>query len=158
MKISRLTTVFLLMILVETGNNPLAAQPAAGITLTKSNLKATLENLGFETKDLGADSYQITLTQGATVPISVSLSQDGSRIWLITFFGEKVLSNYTSDKLIKFLQSNRNMGVSFFALNGNKLQMLHPIENRNITPVILRKEIESQTRNVSSTILLWNDQ
>jgi len=113
--------------------------------------------MGFETKDLGSDSYQITIYQGTIVPISVSLSSDESRIWLNTFFGERILANFTSDKLIKLLQSNWSTGVSFFVLNGNKLEMIRPIENRNVTPVLLRKEIESQARSVSNTTSLWND-
>jgi hypothetical protein len=157
MKVKTLPAALALFVLITVGPKNLAGQSSSGTAITKSNLKSTLENMGFETKDLGADTYQITINQGSVVPMSVSLSTDESRIWLITFFGDRVLANLASDKLVKLLQSNFNTGVSFFALNGNKLEMLHPIENRNITPVLLRKEIESQARSVGNTTALWND-
>ncbi len=157
MKIKTLPAAIALIMLITIGPKNLAGQSTSGITITKFNLKSTLENMGFETKDLGADSYQITLNQGTIVPMSVSLSKDESRIWLITFFGDRVLANLSSEKLIKLLQSNWSTGVSFFVLNGNKLEMLHPVENRNVTPVLLRKEIESQARSVANTESLWAD-
>lgn len=155
MKIKTLLTVVVSIVLVVIAPEGLAAQSSAGTTLTKLNLKATLENMGFEAKDLGADTYEITLNQGTIVPISVSLSTDATRIWLVTLVGKKELSSYSSEKLIKLLQSNWNTGVSFFVLNQNKLQMIRPVENRNVTPVLLRKEIEGQARSVSTTESLW---
>jgi hypothetical protein len=157
MKVKTLPAALVLIILIMVSQKNVAGQSSSGTTITKFNLKPTLENMGFETKDLGADSYQITVNQGTIVPMSVSLSKDESRIWLITFFGDKVLANLSSDKLIKLLQSNWSTGVSFFVLNGNKLEMLHPVENRNVTPVLLRKEIESQARSVANTESLWAD-
>jgi hypothetical protein len=157
MRIRTLAAAFILIILIAAAPNRLAAQSSSGTALTKLNLKTTLENMGFETKDLGANTYQITLNQGTIIPMSVSLSTDESGIWLITFFADKVLANYSADKLIKLLQSNWSTGVSFFVLNGNKLEMLHPIENRNITTILLRKEIESHARTVTSTEPLWNE-
>ena len=122
MKIKTLSAVLVLIISMTVAPKSSIGQSTSGATITKFNLKSTLENMGFETKDLGSDSYQITINQGTIVPMSVSLSTDESRIWLNTFFGDRVLANFTSDKLIKLLQSNWSTGVSFFVLNGNKLE------------------------------------
>ncbi|NEU07735.1 hypothetical protein GZH53_05375 [Flavihumibacter sp. R14] len=157
MKSRVFTTSLFLMILTMIVSHSVTAQTSTGIVITKLNLKSTLENLGYETVDLGSDTYQIKLVQGASVPISVVLSADGSRIWLITNLGDKVLSNLNSERLIKMLQSNRNIGTSFFAINSNRLEMLSVVENRNMTPVILRKAIELQTRNVANTVALWDE-
>jgi hypothetical protein len=157
MRLRTLPAVFVFIISITVIPNRLMSQSSSGAALTKLNLKTTLENMGFETKDLGASTYQITLNQGTVIPMSVSLSTDESRIWLITFFTDKALTSYSADKLIKLLQSNWSTGVSFFVLNGNKLEMLHPVENRNITPILLRKEIESHARSVTNTETLWSE-
>jgi len=158
MKSRVLTAVFFLMISTAIVNAPALAQSSSSALITKANLKQSLENLGYETVDLGSDTYQIKLVQGASVPISVALSSDGSRIWLITNLGKKVLSNLSSERLIKMLQSNRNIGTSFFALTTDRLEMLSVLENRSITPVLLRKAIELQASNVSNTVALWDDE
>jgi hypothetical protein len=157
MKSTVLKAVFFVMILTAVIDVPAVAQSAVSAIITKANLKQSLENLGYETIDLGADTYQIKLVQSASVPISVALSPDGSRIWLITNLGNKELSNLSSERLIKILQSNRNIGTSFFALSTNRLEMLSFLENRSMTPVLLRKAIELQARNVSDTMELWDD-
>jgi len=148
--------VFLLLLVVMT-SLPVAGQSSSDKVITKLNLRVSLENLGYETIDLGSDTYQIKLVPGASVPISVALSPDGSRIWLVTNLGNKVLTDLPHDRLIKILQSNRNIGTSFFALTTNRLEMLSDIENREITPVILRKAIELQAKNVANTVALWDD-
>jgi hypothetical protein len=158
MRTRTLTAVFLLIILIIICPNRLDAQSAtSGLVITKLNIKPTLENMGFETKDLGNNIYEIVTNQGTVVPMTVSLSTDESRIWLTSFFGDKDLAGYTADKLVKLLQSNWATGVSFFALDGNKLKMTRPVENRNVTPVLLRKEIESQARSVNNTQSLWSN-
>jgi hypothetical protein len=158
MRTKTLTAVFVSIILITTCPGHLYAQSAAsGVVITKLTIKPTLENMGFETKDLGNNIYEIVLNQGTVIPMTVSLSTDESRIWLTSFFGDKDLARYSNDKLIKLLQSNWETGVSFFALDSNKLKMTRPVENRNVTPILLRKEIESQGRNVGNTQLLWSD-
>ncbi len=160
MKTNPFLAVLLLLALVTVTPSNVFSQTTssqAGIVVTNGNLRNFLENMGFEVNDLGNNNFEIFTNLGYKVYMTVALSTDESRIWLTTFFGEKVLSNYTADKLIKMLQSNWNTGVSFFALDGTKLKMTRPVENRNVTPVLLRKEIENQARNVQNTESMWND-
>jgi hypothetical protein len=153
---SRTILAALLMLALITAI-PTRGHSQNGITVTNSNLKTTLENMGFEAKELSANNYEISVNLSYKVYMAVALSPDESRIWLTTFFYDKSLSTYSSEKLIKLLQSNWTTGVSFFALDSTKLKMTRPIENRNVTPVLLRKEIENHARNVESTEALWND-
>jgi hypothetical protein len=128
-----------------------------GVVLTKSSLRPMLENMGYEVNELSPNNYEVSVTITYKVYMAVAFSPDESRIWLTTFFYDKNPASYTNDKLIKLLQANWTTGASVFALDGTKLKMTRPVENRNLTPVILRKEIESQARSVESTEAIWEE-
>jgi hypothetical protein len=150
-------TILAALLLVIAVSLPAGTFCQTGVVVTKSTLRPMLENMGYEVNELSPNNYEVYVTITYKVYMAVAFSPDESRIWLTTFFYDKNPATYTNDKLVKLLQANWTTGASVFALDGTKLKMTRPVENRNLTPLLLKKEIESQARSVESTEAVWQD-
>lgn len=138
------------------------ASPSAGAELQgkayeHEEIKGMLTNLGFEPKDLGDNIYEITVTKGDwDVFISVSLSRSKTKMWLVVNlgnFGEK--SKGDPKKLYALLQKNTDIQPAQFYVRGDGLRLGLPLDNRGLTPALIRKEIDTLVDHTAKTEALW---
>lgn len=142
-----------------------APAPApAGVTLTPETLKTTLEAMGYETKDLGAKSYQVTIQHGGnTYYLKLSLSGSGQKLWICSYFGEIAdIGKVPGHVLARLLAVPATEGPMHFYLRdtaqAQKKQLLAglPVDNRALTPSILRKQIENFCQGLDRTQGAWD--
>jgi hypothetical protein len=124
---------------------------------TDSTLKSSLAGLGYEPKDLGDGLYEITVEQkDLTVPLRAFLSKSKLKLWLsVTVMLKDGVAKLTRDDLQKLLEKNVDIGPAHFMIEAGVLKIKMPIDNRGITPAILRKELDYIGQRVSDTRDLW---
>lgn len=123
-----------------------------------SGLNAMINGLGYETRDIGMgkgkEKYEFKVeATGMTIPIAAELSPSKNYIWLT------VKLSLNSDKLDhnELLKRNTSIQPSFFYIvNGNTLMLGHPIDNRLVSPTILRRVIDKIIKDVVDTRSLWD--
>jgi hypothetical protein len=136
-------------------------------TLTNENLQTFLTNLGYEAKKLGEGAYQITIEQDDwTFRIKVSLSGNKEKIWMSTFLGEIAdPSKVPADVLVKLLAANHDIGPAHFyicnckeckATVAKRLSLEKSLDNRNVSPTLIRKEMEKFCATIRETEDLWD--
>ncbi len=125
--------------------------------VTRENLRATLENMGYEVKDLGQQSEQITLTRsGDSIYIACSVSGSGQEFWITAYFGELTKSEQENPAfLLSILRKNRSIQPTQFYLNKNALSVGYAIANRSLTPAVIRASIDLFADNVHDCKDFW---
>lgn len=137
--------------------SPSAETKLQGKAYEHEDIKGMLANLGYEPKDLGENIYEITVTkEGWDVFISVSLSRSKAKMWLVVNlgnFGEK--SKNDPKKLYALLQKNTDIQPAQFYIRGDGLRLGVPLDNRALTPALIRKEIDTLADHTAKTEALW---
>jgi len=148
-----LMTLFFIWLLPITGH----AQNCD--VITRLQLKEKLEQMGFEVKiindKVGEEKYEVTHPgAGFSVPLGYEISASTNFIWITSFLGKADTAN--ADKTLKILKQNANIQPSFFYITekGN-LMMAVAVENRGVTPAILRRHIDKLVGDVSKTSDIW---
>jgi hypothetical protein len=133
------------------------AASSATAPLDPAALKAMVSGLGYETNDLKSDAskgkFEFTLSKdGLNVPIAAEITSSTNYIWLTSRLG-------TSRPDLNFeelLKSNASIQpCQFFISSKNALMIAIAIDNRAVTPVVLRRNIELLSNAVVSTKSLW---
>jgi hypothetical protein len=126
---------------------------------TRVQLKEKLEQMGFTVKTInekaGEEKYEVTHPgAGFNVPVGYEISASTNFIWLTAFLGKADTAN--AEKNLKIVRENANIQPSFFYITpkGN-LMMAVAVENRGVTPAILRRHIDKLVGDVSKTSDIW---
>ena len=127
--------------------------------ITRVQLKEKLEQMGFTVKTInekaGEEKYEVT-HQGAgfNVPLGYEISASTNFIWITAYLGKADTTNST--KAVNILKQNSSIQPSFFYITqkGN-IMMAVAVENRGVTPAILRRHIDKLVADVSKTSDLW---
>jgi len=134
--------------------------------LTPNSISPLLAGLGFEPKESGAGTWDITSTRGGLdVPIAVALSKSGRKLWMTVFLAElDDKSRADAPRLLELLRKNFETQPGHFFIvkeaptSGpvkDSLKMAIALDNRGITPADLKREIEKLTDDVVGSRTLW---
>jgi hypothetical protein len=130
--------------------------------LDASGLKGMLEGLGYELKPLntepGKEKWELKVVQSdLEIFIGAELSSSKNYIWLTVFFKpDFTASAAPAASLHRLLKGNASVQPSqFYITDSNNLMMALPVENRSVTPVMLRRAIEKIAADVVATKDIW---
>jgi len=135
-----------------------AQSTSSGDTITKEGLKSYLENMGYGVKDLNDGHYELFIDRKSdNIYITVELSGSLQKIWLTSYYGELTEREKTDASfLLTLAEKNADLQPThFFVTKSGRLKIGRPIDNRAMTPVIMRKEIDRLIEDVSGTKDLW---
>jgi hypothetical protein len=129
--------------------------------LTHESLKEMLENLGYNPETIrstaGNPMYKIRIERdGWTFIEYVSLSGDGTMIWISAPLKDVPEDLASAEPLRKLLLENDNIGPSHFSMKGKRLYMNLALENREVTPLKLRTSLDDVTSTIKATRNLWD--
>ena len=140
--------------------SPAAPPPPGG--LTGDSLKQMLDNMGCDYKDLGNAHFLVSQSRdGWNLNVTICLSPDSSVLWLFTTFNpiadiDKVPSSVWRNLLL----CNQSYGVTFALMQptGGQpyLQLQHGIDNKNVTPQIVKKDLDLMYDSIISTGNWWD--
>jgi len=126
-------------------------------TLDDAGLKQMITGLAYEIKNKDESTFDIDVaTPGLKIPTRLFLSKSKSKLWFSVLVMEKERADaLTADQMRKLLEANLNSGPAHFMLEKGGLKMKMAIDNRDITPLVLRTEIDYFTARVAETKDLW---
>ena len=137
-----------------------AQEKVAENRLTYPDLMKMVENMGYETKDIGNNNFEIRFeSDGKTNFVALSLSPDRSMVWLADYLIDVKEAENTSGKAwFDLVTENNKIGPSHFAYDKTlgRLYLHRPIINRDATPARLRENLSAFARHIRETDPLWN--
>ncbi len=140
---------------------PAAAQTASQCTGGKLNddcLETALTNLGYTPKKL-SKGYLITASHGTwNLSVQLVLSGDGRKIGMNANLG--VLNEgLTADNYKAILVKNGDIDPTTFYVDDVKNQLLlhRTIDNHDVTPAILREELDHFMDGLESSSSAWSN-
>jgi hypothetical protein len=141
-----------------------AAPAGAPGRLDAPGLRAALTTLGYQPRDVANEAgleYEIVLRlrTGSAVTTRVTLSKDGSMVWLVAWLkkvppGRTVSGNAVLDMLVE----NDTIGPAHFSYNERVRWFFlnSPVINQDLTADRLRGEIDHLARIAARTEPLWD--
>ncbi len=125
--------------------------------LDDAGLKATLSKLGYEVKEPGAKTYEIALAAaGLKIPTRVFLAKSRTKLWFSVALMQKAgVDKLTRDDLARILAANTDVGPCHFMIDGGWLKMKMALDNRGLTPAILRTELDYLAARVGESKAVW---
>lgn len=134
------------------------AQGEEPVRLSADELKTMLTNLGHELKQVNADPGKEKWTfdvkvPGFNVPVGAELSPSKQYVWLTVNLGALT----EKQDLKELLRLNGRIQPTQAYLSAkDSLMMAFAIENRSVTPVMLKSKIEKLTGDVEKSAPIWN--
>jgi hypothetical protein len=128
--------------------------------LDAKQLKDMISNLGYETKvlneEVGKEKYEFKLESGGfDVWIAAEISASKNYVWLTVLLGDAPSAD--SAKPYEYLKRNNKIQPTFFyATDKGKLMLGYPMDNRSITPAVMRRTMTKLAADTSSTSDLWD--
>ncbi|HLO98182.1 MAG TPA: hypothetical protein VK171_06280 [Fimbriimonas sp.] len=125
--------------------------------LVASQLREMLVNLGYEVKDLnteaGKEKYSVTtVSAGLNIPVGFEISPSGSYIWQTVNLG---LAS-SSTKFEDLLKQNGIVQPTFFYITkSGALMAAQAIDNRAMTPAVLKRCHDKIVGDVGKTKEFW---
>lgn len=121
-------------------------------------LKALIDGLGYPTKNLseekGKEKYEFQIkTGGFNVPIAGEISASKNYIWFTVFLGEppKDAGRHTA-----LLKENQRVQPNFFYITEKgSLMLAVAVDNRGVTPAIVRRVTDKLSTDVGKTSSIW---
>ena len=129
--------------------------------LTGAELKTMVTNLGFTAKDLEPDpeklKIEFTVTkESLDIPVAAEVSASKRFIWLTAFLGDKTKMEGFEQKAVKLLDKNYSIQPTmFYTTSKGNLMIGICVENRSVTPAILKWRIDKLVGDVVSTEEVW---
>jgi hypothetical protein len=125
--------------------------------LDDAGLKTMLAGLGHEVKETAPGIYDISITAaGLKIPTRAFLSKSKTKLWLsVALLKKEGVDKLTQDDLRKVLEKNVDVGPCHFMIEGGMLKMKMALDNRGLTPVLLRSEIDYLAARVGDSKATW---
>jgi hypothetical protein len=108
-----------------------------------------VQGMGYELKTLntevGKEKYEFTISKGGLdIPIAAEVSPSKNYIWFTIFFGEApVAAQANGAKMHALLNWNfKVQPAQFYITDKGNLMMAYAIDNRNVTPALMRRVID----------------
>jgi len=131
--------------------------------LTDDSLKTMLDNLGYDVRASksadGKPMYYVKLKRDTwEFEISVVLRSDISMLWLTCGVADlPPTDKVPAEVLEKMLAKSDELGPTHFGMKKSRRVYLNcPLQNKDITPASLRKNLEQLADDVKGTEDLWN--
>ncbi len=121
-------------------------------------LKAMVDGLGYETKNIGSEvgkeKYEFKVkTEGFDVPMAAEISPSKNYIWLTANLG----ATSEKTKYEAILRANGAVQPTQFYVNSKGLLMVAiPIENHGVTPAWMKKCIDKLGNDLTDQAEAWN--
>lgn len=128
--------------------------------LNGASLKTMIEGLGYETKALneeaGKEKYEFKINKaGFDIPIAAEVSPSTNYVWLTVFLGA-VKPTHKFEELLK--QNTKIQPSQFYITSKGSLMVGIALDNRQINPAVLRRNIDKVSEDVSGSSTLWSGQ
>jgi hypothetical protein len=129
--------------------------------LSGAEVKAMLQNMGYETKDLnteaGKEKVEFMVNKGGyDVWMASEVSPSKRFVWLTSFLGDASKITGFDSRAPKILQKNFNIQPSqFYTTDKGNFYMAIAVDNRNVTPAVMKWRIEKLAEDVASSADLW---
>lgn len=132
---------------------------------TMQSLKAMIENLGYQPKELKNDKgvvtrYLLTVASGGGQwKVIAEISPNQENLWIYANLAQVTdINQAPREVLADMLKANEKLGPSFFAFSekAQNFVLFQALTNRGITPKLLRERIEMVARQVDGNERLWN--
>lgn len=130
--------------------------------LDAPGLKGMLEGMGYELKPLntepGKEKWEFKVVQSdLDIFVGAELSSSKNYVWLTVFFKPDFTESSASvASLHRLLKGNASVQPSqFYITSGNNLMMALPVDNRSVTPAVLRRAIDKIAADVVATQDIW---
>lgn len=131
--------------------------------LTKESLLEMLTNLGYEPTVEGnnKDVYRVKISRASfRSNFTITLSGDAAELWFVCYvlhLGHP--EDAPAPALLKLFEDQLNMRSAFnYDPSSKWLFLFCAIDNRDISPAILRKSVDAFDRSVETTYPHWNAQ
>ncbi|MDI9635703.1 hypothetical protein QPK87_13440 [Kamptonema cortianum] len=127
--------------------------------ISAAELRSMVTGLGYEVKDLsteeGKEKFEFSVkTESLNIPLGAEISASKSFVWLTANLGE----GGAKKNHLAYLKATGSIQPSMFYITSKDLLMIGlPIDNRGITPALLKARIEKITQDIESTSELWMD-
>jgi hypothetical protein len=127
--------------------------------LDAGKLKNMLTGMGYTVKELnttaGKEKYEVMIkATGFNVPVAYEISSSGNFVWLTASLGKpKDETSIANATLLK--QNGKIQLCQFYITEKGKLMIGLAVENRGLTPVIMRRHTDKIASDVSSTSTYW---
>lgn len=135
----------------------LAQDPPA--KLTKEALDKMIEKLGHETRPIDKTFTEVVVERGGrTTRLRASISPDGTRVWLDAWFVTVTRpEDVPAATWRRVLAKNEEVSPAAFSLNpaDKRLYLSLSVPNADVTPAVLRREIEFLDGWVEKTADVW---
>ena len=142
----------------NTNQDPPKQAEAPSQSLTDETLKTTLDGMGFEPKKLSKGYLLVIKQDNWPLNVQIVLSPDARKVGLNANLGKvDELSTVTASQWMELLVSNGDIDPSafYFDKEQKKLYLHRSLDNRAVTPAVLRKEIDNFAANIRQTEKLW---
>jgi len=125
-----------------------------------AQLKSMIEGLGYETKalnaEVGKEKYTFTVKlSDYDVPIAAELSASTTYVWLTVFLGASKPTAKFEDMLKRNYQIQP---CQFYITTKGSLMMGVAIDNRQITPAVLKRNVDMLAENTTKSHEIWAGQ
>jgi len=141
----------------------MSALPISQDRLDAAGLKAMTEGLGYElrplSQEVGKEKWEFKVTQGdLDIPIGIELSASKNYVWLSVLVAPGVQATSLKPEAVwAILRQNGSIQPSqFYATNKDSLMVALAVENRGLTPAVLRRAIDKIAADVVSTQAVWS--
>ena len=151
---ARISRLRLLLLAAVIFTAPLSTAATETDQIDATSLKQMLSAMGYTLTDLTAEKFEFTLkTSELEIPIAAEVSSSKNFIWLTVFLGKnKPTLNYE-----ELLKQNFIIQPCFFYITGKENFMMGvAMENRGLTPAVVRRIVEKLSRDVQSTRPVWD--
>ncbi len=134
------------------------AQGEEPVRLTADELKTMLTNLGHVLKQLNAEpgkekwTFEVKVP-GFNVPVGAELSPSRQFIWLTVNLGAL---NEKQDLKELMRLGSRVQPTQVYLSSSDVLMMAFPVDNRAMTPAVLKMRIDKLTTDVEKSASVWN--
>lgn len=130
-------------------------------TLDANSLRNLVEGFGYTTKQLnsekGKEKWEVELkSETLNVPVAFEISASGNYIWLTVNLGDLPQKSEFSAKAGDLLRQNGVIQPSFFYVTSKSvLMMAAPIDNRKVSPAVMRRVLDKLVKDVEKTKSYW---
>lgn len=124
-------------------------------------LKTMIEGLGYETKPInsqpGKEKWQFQVTKGGLeIYIAAELSSSKNYVWLTVYLGDVPTLPVSPTRFPDMLVSNsETQPTHFYITQDNKVLLGFAMENRYLTPSVLRRTVDKLASDTVDTKSLW---
>ncbi len=137
-----------------------AQEKAKDNRISYPDLIKMVENMGYETKDIGNNNFEIKYEfNGVTNYVAMNLSPDGSVVWFAAYLAEvKDPRSVPAKSWFDLVNENNKIGPSHFAYDNSnsRLYLYRPMANQDVTANRVRDSLSVFVRHLRETSNLWD--